>query len=266
MADMAHRLFASFVEYNGDPSYVADPKLWASLTDSPRISSYSIFSVLCLLVFAAACMCPVYVSYTVCTYTYDKFSTTEYFFIVCIRRTQHKISFEKKQLEPTKQSAKKASASTVGRCAIIAVSFPSSHFHARTFTAEKEKRETTRTESVHRPFFFFFLGLRLFFCPFFLSSTELYDAQHLDIGLYETLVRMRIMSDEWEPLVSWSLLTKRKKKRQNSHRNFVWRPCFCLYFIFLSRNKRDRREKREKGNFIISQTIASGSFWIETKL
>ena len=167
MADMAHRLFASFVEYNGDPSYVADPKLWASLTDSPRISSYSIFSVLCLLVFAAACMCPVYVSYTVCTYTYDKFSTTEYFFIVCIRRTQHKISFEKKQLEPTKQSAKKASASTVGRCAIIAVSFPSSHFHARTFTAEKEKRETTRTESVHRPFFFFLSGIASFLLSFF---------------------------------------------------------------------------------------------------
>lgn len=136
---------------------------------------------ICCCMYVLQCKCP-----TLCVHTHTISFRPQSIFLLCLR-TQHKISFEKKQLEPTKQSAKRASASTVGRCAIIAVSFPSSHFHARTFTAEKEKRETTRTESVHRPFFFI-LGLRLLFCPFFLSSIELYDAQHLDIGLYETLV------------------------------------------------------------------------------
>jgi hypothetical protein len=132
---------------------------------------------ICCCMYVLQCKCP-----TLCVHTHTISFRPQSIFLLCLR-TQHKISFEKKQLEPTKQSAKRASASTVGRCAIIAVSFPSSHFHARTFTAEKEKRETTRTESVHRPFFSFwdcvFSFVLFFFLPLNCTTLNIWTSVYM---------------------------------------------------------------------------------------
>jgi hypothetical protein len=63
------------------------------------------------------------------------------------------------------------------------------------------------------------------------------------------------------------LIADQAEEKDRIRIEFRLATVFCLCFYFLSRNKRDRRErKREKGNFIISQTTAWGSFWMETKL
>lgn len=141
------------------------------------------------------------------------------------------------------------------------------HFHARTSMQGGKKRQTTRTESVHRPFhschcvqFFLFS-----FVPFFSSSSLLLNClTRLTSGHWFTRDAgpcARVMSDEWElsAVGGGSIGDQAEEKRTKFAQNFV-----CVFFIYLSRNKRFRREKRRgKDNFIISQTItARGSFFL----